>query len=259
MRALTLVVLGLVCVSASAATDSVLDATVHYRGQGTVDDRHPLVALLFDGPNLGQPPTRLIAARVLFENGATASFDELAADPVYLAVLYDLHGGLSGLNIPVGTPFSTYRTEESPAPSPIQPGPGTRVEVSFDDSELFPGKPGGDEPLEVLRAADRGVVEVRMYTIKEGRREEFVKFFEERTLAPQVGTGMRMLGQFRSLEDENLFVWIRSFPSQEERVRQLREFYMGKTWLEDLGKGAGDLIEATEVLLVEPTVRSVMR
>ena len=52
--ALTLAVLGLVCVSASAATDSVLDVTVDYRGQGTVDDRHALVLLLFDGPDLGQ-------------------------------------------------------------------------------------------------------------------------------------------------------------------------------------------------------------
>jgi hypothetical protein len=52
------------------------------------------------------------------------------------------------------------------------------------------------------------VVEVRIYTIHEGRREEFVKLYDEVLLPAQHAFGLNVLGQFTSLDDEQTFVWL---------------------------------------------------
>ena len=104
-----------------------------------------------------------------------------------------------------------------------------------------------------------GIVEIRMYKIKPGMRDAFVKFFEEKTLAPQSDVGMLVLGQFRSLEDDETFVWMRAFRNQEERNRQIVAFYGGDLWLQELSAEAMSMIVSTEVLLVEPTAESPLR
>ena len=90
-------------------------------------------------------------------------------------------------------------------------------------------------------------------------RDRFVHFFEEKTLAPQAAVGMRILGQFRSLMDDDTFVWIRAFASEEERAQHTSAFYGGELWKETLGPEALSMLESSEVVLVEPTQRSPMR
>ena len=67
------------------------------------------------------------------------------------------------------------------------------------------------------------IVEVRSYRIKPGRREEFIKFFETRSVPALRAHGMQILGPLLDLENPNKFVWLRSFPSLEERDRMLEE------------------------------------
>ena len=90
-------------------------------------------------------------------------------------------------------------------------------------------------------------------------RDRFVRFFEEKTLGPQAAVGMRILGQFRSLMDDDTFVWIRAFASEEERAQHTQAFYGGELWSETLGPEAMSMLESTDVVLVEPTQRSPMR
>ena len=63
------------------------------------------------------------------------------------------------------------------------------------------------------------IVEVRSYRIKPGQREEFIKFFETRAAPALKAHGMKVLGPLIDLENPNKFVWLRSFPSLEERER----------------------------------------
>ena len=104
-----------------------------------------------------------------------------------------------------------------------------------------------------------GIIEIRMYKIKPRMRDRFVRFFEEKTLEPQAAVGMRILGQFRSLMDDDTFVWIRAFASEEERAQHTAAFYGGELWKETLGPEALSMLASTEVVLVEPTQRSPMR
>ena len=56
------------------------------------------------------------------------------------------------------------------------------------------GGPPADEKIDM-------VLEIRAYYIRDGRREEFVRLFEEKTIVPQEARGMKILGQFLSLKD----------------------------------------------------------
>ena len=78
------------------------------------------------------------------------------------------------------------------------------------------------------------IVEVRSYRIKPGCREEFIQFFETRAVPALRSHGMKILGPLLDLENPNKFVWLRSFPSLDERDRMKNEFYEGDLWKNEL-------------------------
>jgi len=55
------------------------------------------------------------------------------------------------------------------------------------------------------------IVEVRSYRIKPGRREEFIKFFETRSIPALRSHGMKILGPLLDLENPNKFVFLAQF------------------------------------------------
>ncbi|MGH3739073.1 MAG: NIPSNAP family protein [Micromonosporaceae bacterium] len=98
------------------------------------------------------------------------------------------------------------------------------------------------------------VIELRIYTIHEGKRDEFVKLYDEVLLPAQRKYGMNILGQFTSLDDDNTFVWLRRYDSQEERRRKWDEFYGSDLWQKELGPVANALMkDSTNVIAIEPT------
>ncbi|MDQ3257055.1 MAG: NIPSNAP family protein [Acidobacteriota bacterium] len=72
------------------------------------------------------------------------------------------------------------------------------------------------------------IVEVRSYRIKPGRRAEFIEFFETRAVPALRSHGMKILGPLLDIENPNKFVWLRSFPSLDERERMKTTFYEGE-------------------------------
>ena len=234
---------------------SKLDLTVTYTGPEAIDAEHPISVLLFDGPDMSGG-SKMVGAGHLTENGAVLSLTNLPKT-VYVVAIYDPLGNFTGLSgvIP-GSVIGVY-TDGGAEPAPVAVRAHSRLEFSFDDSQRIPGDPDTVVPPAV-RNAEHGIVEIRKYTVKEGKREAFIDFFEDKTLEPQQKAGLRVVGQFRSLENENQFVWIRAYASQRERAEQLRNFYLGPDWI-SVQDEAGELIADTEVLLVAPTSRSEIR
>ena len=111
---------------------------------------------------------------------------------------------------------------------------------------------------ETLAAAEGGIVEIRIYRIKPGQRDRFIELFEE-NLRHQLEHGLRVVGQFRSLDDEDTFVWIRAFENQDERLSLSRIHYFSPHWLNSRRFDVAELLVSTEVLLVEPTALSLIR
>ncbi len=104
------------------------------------------------------------------------------------------------------------------------------------------------------------VIEVRIYTIEEGKRDEFVKLYDEVLLPAQRRFGLDVLGQFVSLDDDRTFVWLRRFDTQEERERKWDEFYGSDLWKNELGPRANPLmVDSSNVIAVEPTPGSAIQ
>jgi hypothetical protein len=95
------------------------------------------------------------------------------------------------------------------------------------------------------------IVEVRSYRIKPGRRQEFIRFFESRAVAAQRSHGMNILGPLLDLENPNKFVFLRGFPSLEERDRMKEAFYEGELWKNELEAIAMPMIDSYDVILCE--------
>jgi NIPSNAP protein len=95
------------------------------------------------------------------------------------------------------------------------------------------------------------IVEVRSYRIKQGRREEFIRFFETRSAPALRSHGMKILGPLLDLENPNKFVFLRSFPSLDERERMKNDFYEGELWKNELESIAMPMLDSYDVILCE--------
>ena len=95
------------------------------------------------------------------------------------------------------------------------------------------------------------IVEVRSYRIKPGKREEFVRMFETRAVSAQHSHGIKIIGPFLDVENPNKFVFLRSFPSLEERERMKAAFYGSELWKNELEAYAMPLLESYDVILCE--------
>jgi hypothetical protein len=63
---------------------------------------------------------------------------------------------------------------------------------------------------------------------------------------------MRILGQFRDLDDPNRFVWLRGFSDMPARARALGAFYGGKAWKAQSKAANATMVDASNVLLLRP-------
>ena len=95
------------------------------------------------------------------------------------------------------------------------------------------------------------IVEVRTYKIKPGRRDDFITFFTTRAVPAQRAHGMHILGPFLDIENPDTFVWLRSFPSLDERERMKQAFYEGDEWKGELEAIAMPMLESYTVVLCE--------
>ena len=95
------------------------------------------------------------------------------------------------------------------------------------------------------------IVEVRSYRIKPGMRDEFVKMFETRAVPAQREYGIKIVGPLLDVENPNKFVFLRSFPSLEDRDRMKDAFYGGDVWKNELEAFAMPLLDSYDVILCE--------
>ena len=102
------------------------------------------------------------------------------------------------------------------------------------------------------------IVEIRSYRITPGKRDEFIKFFEERSAPALQSHGMKVVGPFIDLENPNKFVFLRGFPSMDDLHRMKNEFYDGRLWKEELEQIAMPMLESYDVMLCETTSGFVM-
>ena len=94
--------------------------------------------------------------------------------------------------------------------------------------------------------------EFRQYTIKDGKRKEWVKFMEEEIIPYQVSKGMVVLGSFVDEEDDSTYYWIRRFKNEKERERLYKAVYESDYWKNDLLPQVKDLFVKGKKPVVTP-------
>ena len=94
------------------------------------------------------------------------------------------------------------------------------------------------------------IVELRRYALHPGAREALIELFDRELVETQEHLGMRILGQFRDLEDADSFVWLRGFTDMESRKRALEAFYSGPAWKEHGPAANATMVDSDNVLLL---------
>ena len=103
--------------------------------------------------------------------------------------------------------------------------------------------------------------ELRQYRIKPGHRESWVEFMEGEIIPFQISKGMVVIGSFLGEEEEDLYVWIRRFESEEERERLYEAVYESDRWKNELSPKVGEMMDRERIVVtrLEATPKSVIQ
>ncbi|HWP49442.1 MAG TPA: NIPSNAP family protein [Candidatus Limnocylindrales bacterium] len=103
--------------------------------------------------------------------------------------------------------------------------------------------------------------ELRQYRIKPGQRERWVKLMEEKIIPFQISKGMVVVGSFVGQQEEDLYVWIRRFESEEERERLYKEVYESDFWKNEIKPQVDEMLDRSKIQItrLEATPKSVIR
>ena len=95
------------------------------------------------------------------------------------------------------------------------------------------------------------IVEMRTYKLKPGMRARFLEIFRTKSMPAHAEIGMKILGPFLSVEDPDMFFFMRGFPDLDSREPMKAKFYEGPLWKNELEHVLMPMIEKYEVVLVE--------
>jgi len=101
--------------------------------------------------------------------------------------------------------------------------------------------------------------ELRQYQILPGKRDEWVRFMEERIMPGQISAGVVIGGSFVGQEDDNLYVWLRRFESDEQFAAFNKTYYHTDEWTNELQPRVKEMLGSMVVTRIEATPKSVIR
>ena len=102
-----------------------------------------------------------------------------------------------------------------------------------------------------MTAGEPRVIEMRTYRIKPGKRAEFLEIFRTRSMPAHREIGMKIIGPFPSIEDPDVFFFMRGFPDLASRQPMKDAFYEGPLWKGELEAKLMPMIEKYDVVVVE--------
>jgi quinol monooxygenase YgiN len=100
------------------------------------------------------------------------------------------------------------------------------------------------------------VVELRQYTLHPNQRDTLIALFDREFVETQEAVGIRVVGQFRDLDDPDRFVWLRGFADMPARAAALTAFYSGPVWQQHRNAANATMIDSDNVLLLKPVSAS---
>jgi len=96
------------------------------------------------------------------------------------------------------------------------------------------------------------VVELRRYTIRDGERDRFARYFEAFFPEAIQQTGAIVAGQFLERDHPGGFTWIRGFRDLDDRASANAALYYGAVWIEHRTRMNRLMVDSDNVLLLRP-------
>ena len=99
------------------------------------------------------------------------------------------------------------------------------------------------------------IVELREYKTQTGQRQNWVDYMEEVIIPFQRERGMTIVGSFVGSEDDETYVWIRTFASESERTRLYAAVYQTPEWENEIAPRVAEMLDRDRirVTLLDPT------
>lgn len=95
------------------------------------------------------------------------------------------------------------------------------------------------------------IIEMRTYKTMPGKRAEFIEIFRSKAVPAHEQIGMKILGPFISVEDDDTFFFMRGFPDLPSREPLKAQFYDGELWKSELEKIVMPMLERFDVVVVD--------
>jgi hypothetical protein len=103
--------------------------------------------------------------------------------------------------------------------------------------------------------------ELRQYRSMPGRRDDLVRWMEDTVIPFQSSKGMVIVGSWVGETEDDLYVWMRRFESEEQRKAQYDAVYKSDEWTNSIAAGATDILDREKIIVtrIEATPASILR
>jgi hypothetical protein len=103
--------------------------------------------------------------------------------------------------------------------------------------------------------------ELRQYKVRPGKMDEWLEIMEGEIIPFQVEMGMVITGSFQGEDDDSIYVWLRRFESEEQRIALYKAVYESDRWKNDIAPRIPTILDrdATVVTRITPTSKSTVR
>jgi hypothetical protein len=95
------------------------------------------------------------------------------------------------------------------------------------------------------------IIEMRTYRTKPGMRSQFLEIFRTKSIPAHSEIGMKILGPFLSVEDPDIFFFMRGFPDLASREPMKAKFYEGELWKRELENVLMPMLDKYDVVVVD--------
>jgi hypothetical protein len=103
--------------------------------------------------------------------------------------------------------------------------------------------------------------ELRQYKVLPGRMAGWIEIMEKEIIPFQISKGMVITGSFQGETDSSVYIWLRRFESEAERVQLYKDVYESDFWKTQIAPKVPEYLDRSAIVVtrIVPTPKSTMQ
>ena len=103
--------------------------------------------------------------------------------------------------------------------------------------------------------------ELRQYKVLPGQMDAWIKVMEQEIVPWQVSKRMVITGSFQGEADPSVYVWLRRFESEEQRVALYKAVYESDYWKTEMAPRIPEYLDRSAIVVtrIVPTPKSTVQ